>query len=943
MMGGMSFRTTTSLSRLLAVFASVTCLFPAPPSVSAASIGTVASGDWETASLWQGGVPTTADDVAIGGSPSVTITVGADVAAEARSVAIGRTDPGILVIDGSLVVGDSSTIGDDTTGAVTVSGAGFWQAGELTIGDGVAGTGTLTINGGLVTTGTHRTWLGRSLAGSSGTLILSGAGVLETGQIVRGPGAAAITFDNGVLRATADEADFLSGFPAGSVTIQTGGASIDTNGHDIGISTSLSGNGALAKTGAGTLTLSGASVYTGMTTVSGGTLVVANDQALGPYGQNAYARVTGAASTLSIDPGIVLNKNVRLQDGGTLDNQGTLVGALPVYITDGGGNVANTGTIRTSEASYEAVVAISNPDMNYLTNTGGVISSSRGNGVDASIGISITYEDTPGGPVGIINDSGVHLTNQNGGQILAPGGIAAYLSGGTQNVLVNTGGSLIEGDAGVYLESGTVTNSGGSTIRSSGSGWGYGVGLGVSTRAPRAATLENTGNSLIEGYRDGVYVENNASASHTVHNTGNSTIRSTSATGGRAGVYVTSLGGAEGWGNGTVINDAGSTIEGRRWGVYLDGGGTVINSGTLTGALATNAQNAGVAFNLDTGLSISVTGTLTNSGAINGGVRFTNITGTVTNTGAIHGNVVMAASKINKVTLGIGSTIDGDLDIGTSTSSTLTLGGATGSQLYSEAVTGSTTFRGRLAKQGAGTWIIDRAFSSTQPVSITGGTLQVGNGGTDGSIAGNVTNGGILAFNRSDTLTFTGTISGSGALRQLGGGTTILTGANTYAGGTTIGAGVLRLGAAGALPAHGALALAGGTLDLDGFSTTLGTLLLTAGSILDFGAGHSGATTLTFLDSSALGWTDTLTLHNFNVGSDSLGFSSSVGLAISQLSLIRLDGYFTSGLDSAGYVMFSAIPEPVTCTVLAGLGALALVIGFRRFRHPRRYPSAGLP
>ncbi len=63
--------------------------------------------------------------------------------------------------------------------------------------------------------------------------------------------------------------------------------------------------------------------------------------------------------------------------------------------------------------------------------------------------------------------------------------------------------------------------------------------------------------------------------------------------------------------------------------------------------------------------------------------------------------------------------------------------------------------------------------------------VQLGNGGTAGSIAGDVTNNGIFAVNRLDTFTFGGTISGSGALAQRGTGTTILTGANTYAGGTT--------------------------------------------------------------------------------------------------------------------------------------------------------------
>ena len=60
---------------------------------------------------------------------------------------------------------------------------------------------------------------------------------------------------------------------------------------------------------------------------------------------------------------------------------------------------------------------------------------------------------------------------------------------------------------------------------------------------------------------------------------------------------------------------------------------------------------------------------------------------------------------------------------------------------------------------------------------------------TGGSITGNVANNGVLAFNRSDSLTFAGAISGSGALNQIGTGTTILTANSSYTGGTTISSG----------------------------------------------------------------------------------------------------------------------------------------------------------
>ena len=67
-----------------------------------------------------------------------------------------------------------------------------------------------------------------------------------------------------------------------------------------------------------------------------------------------------------------------------------------------------------------------------------------------------------------------------------------------------------------------------------------------------------------------------------------------------------------------------------------------------------------------------------------------------------------------------------------------------------------------------------------------------GYGRHGGAIVGDVANNGALAFNRSDTYTFGGRISGSGAVTQMGSGTTVLTADNRYTGLTTIAAGTLQ-------------------------------------------------------------------------------------------------------------------------------------------------------
>ena len=142
---------------------------------------------------------------------------------------------------------------------------------------------------------------------------------------------------------------------------------------------------------------------------------------------------------------------------------------------------------------------------------------------------------------------------------------------------------------------------------------------------------------------------------------------------------------------------------------------------------------------------------------------------------------------------------------------------------------------------------------------ILHGTLQIGNGGTSGSIMGDVANNGTLAFNRSDNVTFGGTVSGSGMLVQLGSGILTLTADNTYSGNTIVAAGSLEVGNGGtsgsiagdvmnsgslafnradtlvyggAVSGNGVFTKAGaGTLTLTGNSTYTGNTTVAAGTL----------------------------------------------------------------------------------------------------------------
>ncbi len=66
---------------------------------------------------------------------------------------------------------------------------------------------------------------------------------------------------------------------------------------------------------------------------------------------------------------------------------------------------------------------------------------------------------------------------------------------------------------------------------------------------------------------------------------------------------------------------------------------------------------------------------------------------------------------------------------------------------YAGAISGT----GSLTKNGAGTLTLTGDSTYTGGTTINAGTLQLGSGGTTGSIAGNIVNNGVLAVNRTGT------------------------------------------------------------------------------------------------------------------------------------------------------------------------------------------------
>jgi autotransporter-associated beta strand protein/T5SS/PEP-CTERM-associated repeat protein len=211
------------------------------------------------------------------------------------------------------------------------------------------------------------------------------------------------------------------------------------------------------------------------------------------------------------------------------------------------------------------------------------------------------------------------------------------------------------------------------------------------------------------------------------------------------------------------------------------------------------------------------------------------------------GKVNAGAAGDQRLEIGLAGRANGTLQLGVGgTSGTVNAAqisfGTAGSKIAanntdSVTLTAAISGPGSVSRSGSGTLILSGSNTYTGGTVISGGTLQLGNGGTTGSIVGNVTNNANFAVNRSDTVVFGGTISGSGAFQQLGTGTTILTGNNTYTGATMITAGKLTAANGPALSAASDFQVnAGATLQLaDNKSGAIGSLAdgpLGGGSVL---------------------------------------------------------------------------------------------------------------
>jgi len=165
-----------------------------------------------------------------------------------------------------------------------------------------------------------------------------------------------------------------------------------------------------------------------------------------------------------------------------------------------------------------------------------------------------------------------------------------------------------------------------------------------------------------------------------------------------------------------------------------------------------------------------------------------------------------------------------------------------------------------LTKLGANTLTLTGSNPYTGATTVSSGTLQIGAGGTVGSIAS--TSGAGLAastalvFNRTDDYggAFGAVINGAGAV-TLTTGTLTLSGSNSYTGMTTVNGGVLKPGSNLAFNDNGTLNVnAGATFDLNGYNARFSGTSANSGTITNSG---TSVKTLTFDAAGALSGTFT--------------------------------------------------------------------------------------
>ncbi len=262
-----------------------------------------------------------------------------------------------------------------------------------------------------------------------------------------------------------------------------------------------------------------------------------------------------------------------------------------------------------------------------------------------------------------------------------------------------------------------------------------------------------------------------------------------------------------------------------------------------------------------------------------------------------------------------------DLDTG-NTSCTVTLSGPLGPSVGSVTMSAS-----------SGLMILSSSANTyTGPTSITSGSLQIGSGGSGETLASlSIGDSGTLIFNHTDSFTYPNPISGPGSLIKKGSGNLLLTGSNTYTGGTNISAGTLTIDTtvgnitlSGPITGTGALAkTSSNVLALTSPASNFTGNIAVSGGTLQLGDGTANIGALASNISTANGTVVLLNIPSFDTvtyGNAMSGSGSAVVAGPGTLVVTGTNNSFSGGATLSGGVLQlgdggsnnGSLPGPVT-------------------------------
>jgi autotransporter-associated beta strand protein len=650
-----------------------------------------------------------------------------------------------------------------------------------------AGSGVWTnLNGGSWTNANN--WSGGLVAGGVDAVADFSTLNLSLAPTVTLDGArtnGTLIFDD--LNPSVDHNWTLSTGSGGPLTLATssGTPSIAVKSATNIISAVLAGTQGFTKTGAGYLTLSAASTFTGTATVSAGTLEMQNKS-----GDTTYAVAQGATLKMGYSTGGgYANTSLTINGNGVTDPSGFYLKGGKTY------NAAGTITLLAAPTTIRqygsGLASIGTFDINsgqglYCT------ASASGSVVDPNIQmVSSGY-----GMIGYVDPG----ANTAAGDLTINGplnvGSLGFYKRGAGSLLLK--GTATSANTALNLQAGTVI-----------------CGVANCIGANAAVPMSSGATLALNGFNQTI-ASLNAVAGSTLAFGGTNTLTVTNAT--LAGTLQMTLN----------KGGAASSSELIVTGNPLTYGGSLTVTNISTNALAAgdtftlfNAPSYAGAFTSFSSLPALPPGLLwnTNNLSVNGTISITTNSLSAWNGGGTDGYWSTAANWSGTLPVnGSSLTFQGTLR----QSNTNNLLNAAGQVLFNNGgftLTGNpiTLLWGLVNQTGNNTWAIGSTLSAPQSFVCSNGILTV---------SGPVTNGGFnLTLDGAGSNVVSGLISGAGGLIKNGAGVAVLSGANSYTGITTVNSGLVLDGigstTAGAFGTFNAAANAinissGATVDIDG-------------------------------------------------------------------------------------------------------------------------------